>query len=204
MKKLLILFALSLVAVTSHAQRIRVASGSLDSLRTAATMGATFTYDNMQVGKLRESDYIDRKVEDYNKDEAGRGDTWRESWIGDREERYQPKFLELFNKYMTDRSRGGGITLIADDGEPRYRFAINTYFTEPGFNVGIMRQNASITLEIDVIDRLTGSTIARVLVENASANSFTGFDFETGYRIQECYAKAGREFAKYLIKELRL
>ncbi len=105
---------------------------------------------------------------------------------------------------MVDDSRNGGITLIPDDGQSQYWFHINTYFTEPGFNIGIMRQNASITLEINVMNRTTGDVIARVLIENASANSFSGLDFETGYRIQECYAKAGREYAKFLIKKFRL
>ena len=204
MKKTILLLAFALISGTLSAQRIRVASGSLEGLKTETTVGAVFTYENMQVGKLRESDYIDRKVEDYNKDEAGRGDRWRESWLGDREERFQPKFFELFNKYMSEDSRGGGFILVPDDGQTRLRMVLNTYFTEPGFNVGIMRQNASITLEINVVDVETDSAVARVIVENASANSFSGFDFETGYRIQECYAKAGRELAKYLIKELRL
>ncbi len=204
MKKTILLLAFALISGTLSAQRIRVASGSLEGLKTETTVGAVFTYENMQVGKLRESDYIDRKVEDYNKDEAGRGERWRASWIGDREERFQPKFLELFNKYMSEDNRGGGFTLVPDDGQTRFRMVLNTYFTEPGFNVGIMRQNASITLEINVVDVETDSAVARVIVENASANSFSGFDFETGYRIQECYAKAGRELAKYLIKELRL
>ncbi len=204
MKKTFLLFAFMLISTTLFAQKIRVASGSLDLVATETTIGAVFTYENMQVGKLREADYIDRKVEDYNKDEPGRGDRWRDSWINDRTERFEPKFLELFNKYMAEDSRNGGIALIPDDGQTKYWFHVNTYFTEPGFNIGIMRQNASVTLEINVMDREANEAVGRILIENASANSFAGLDFETGYRIQECYAKAGREYAKFLIKNLKL
>ncbi len=59
--------------LTCH-DRINVVSGSIDPIATETTIGAVFTYDNMQVGKLREADYIARKVEDYNKDEPGQGD----------------------------------------------------------------------------------------------------------------------------------
>jgi hypothetical protein len=31
-----------------------------------------------------------------------------------------------------------------------------------------------------------------------------GTDFDTGYRIQECYAKAGRELAQFFIKKAKL
>ncbi len=204
MKKTFLLFAFMLISTTLFAQKIRVAKGNLAPVATETTIGAVFTYENIQVGKLREADYIERKVEDYNKDEPGRGDKWRDSWISDRKERFEPKFLELFNKYMTEDSKNSGITLIPDDGQTKYSFHINTYFTEPGFNIGIMRQNASITLEINIMERETGDAVARILIENASANSFSGFDFETGFRIQECYAKAGREYAKFLIKNLKL
>ncbi len=204
MKKTFLSFALMLISTTLFAQKIRVTSGSLDLVATETTIGAVFTYENMQVGKLREADYIDRKVEDYNKDEPGRGDRWRDSWINDRAERFEPKFLELFNKYMAEDSRNGGIALIPDDGQTKYWFHVNTYFTEPGFNIGIMRQNASVTLEINVMDREANEAVVRILIENASANSFVGLDFETGFRIQECYAKAGREYAKFLIKNLKL
>ncbi len=203
MKKILLFSLFCLISATLSAQKIRVTQGSLAAIADVKEVGAVFTYDNMQVGKLREADYIERKVADYNKKEAGRGDTWRENWTNDRKTRFEPKFHELFAKYMMDESQGGGFTLV-DGAEAKYVFNINTDFTEPGFNVGVMRQNAAISLSIDVVDSETGEKIARILVENSSANSFTGMDFDTGYRIQECYAKAGRELAKFLIKNLKL
>lgn len=204
MKKIFLLsISFCLLSTTLFAQKIRVVSGSLDPIADAKEIIVSFTYDDMQVGKLREGDYIERKVSEYNEKEPGRGDTWHENWVNDRQERYEPKFFELFGKYMAQESKGGGMALNPD-GESKYTFRINTDFTEPGFNVGIVRQNASVTLDVLVIDNETGEEVACVLIENSSANSFSGFDFDTGYRIQECYAKAGREFAKFLIKTLKL
>lgn len=204
MKKIVLIFVLSFVSTTLFAQKIRIFEGSLEPIANETEIGIAFTYEGMQVGKLREADYIERKVAEYNEDEPGRGDTWRENWVNDRQARFEPKFMELFDKYMADDSKNGGFLLSTDNDATKYLFVANTYFTEPGFNIGIMRQNAAITLDINVIERETGNVIARVIVENASANSFSGFDFDTGFRIQECYAKAGREFAKFLIKNLKL
>jgi hypothetical protein len=205
MKKTLLLLALVVASTaTLSAQKFRVRSGELAPLAAEKQVAAVFTYNDMQVGKLREADYIERKVADYNKDEAGKGDRWHENWVKDRTERFEPKFFELFNKYMADDSRGGGFALVPDDGATKYLMRVNTQFTEPGFNVGVVRQNASITLDVEVVDRASNEVVAKVLIENASANSFSGFDFDSGFRIQECYAKAGREWAKYLIKNLKL
>jgi hypothetical protein len=204
MKKTFLFLAFCLISTSLFGQKIRIFEGSLDAIAEETEIGVFFSYDDMQVGKLREADYLNRKVADYNEDEPGRGDTWRENWVNDRKERFEPKFLELFDKYMSDDSKDGGFLLSPDNGLTKYVFNVNTSFTEPGFNIGIMRQNAAITLDINVTDSATGELVARVIIENASANSFSGMDFDTGFRIQECYAKAGREFAKFLIKNLKL
>ena len=90
-----------LMGFASFAQKIKVTSGDLDFLKGQTAINVEYNYDNMGVGKFdKEEDYINQKVEDYNKKEAGRGDKWKESWIGDREERFEPKFEELINKNL--------------------------------------------------------------------------------------------------------
>ena len=85
-----------------------------------------------------------------------------------------------------------------------YVVVINTDFTEPGFNVGVVRRNASIDLSCKILNIESGEQIASLKIRNASANNFWGTDFDSGYRLQETYAKAGREFAKFLIKKGKL
>lgn len=82
-----------------------------------------------------------------------------------------------------------------------YVIEINTDFTEPGWNVGVMRQNASVDLSCKVKKIDTGEQVASIKIRNASANNFWGTDFTSGYRVQETYAKAGRELAKFFIKD---
>jgi len=41
-------------------------------------------------------------------------------------------------------------------------------------------------------------------VENSAANNFWGGDFDIGYRVQESFAKAGRELAEFMIKDAKL
>ena len=152
----------------------------------------------MLVGKLTENEYVNKKISDYNKKEEGKGEQWKEAWYGDRKERFEPKFLELFDKYMSE------VDVEAGTEGAQYRIEINTDFTEPGWNVGVMRQNASIDLSCKVKNIETGEQVASIKIRNASANNFWGTDFTSGYRVQETYAKAGRELAKFFIKKAKL
>ena len=195
MQKILIFSVFFLLSMSFYAQSITLTSGSLDPLRGEKVIKFEFTYDEMVVGKLTEREYVDKKVADYNDKEAGKGDEWRKNWVEDRANRFEPKFLELFNKYMEE------VGVVSGSEGANYVVVFNTEFTEPGFNVGVMRKNASIDMSGKILHIESGDQIASIKIKNSSANSFSGFDFDSGFRIQESYAKAGREFAKFLIKK---
>ena len=197
-KRITIVLLLSCFTILSFAQSIVMTSGSIDFIKDQKTIDFSFSYEEMLVGKLTEKEYVDKKVSEYNKKEEGKGDQWKEAWYGDRKERFEPKFLELFDKYMSE------VGITAGTEGAQYRIEINTDFTEPGWNVGVMRQNASVDLSCKVKNIETGEQVASIRIRNASANIFWGTDFTSGYRIQETYAKAGRELAKFLIKKAKL
>lgn len=198
MKKFLLLSIFTVISFCVFSQKIKLESGSLNFLKEETSIAATFTYNDMKVGKKTEADYVNEKVEKYNKSNPGKGDTWHKAWLNDRPERFEPKFIELFNKHMNEKN---GATI---NENANYTVIINTYHTEPGFNVGVVRKNAEVSLKCLFINNTTNEEIALVTIEKASANNFWGDDFDTGYRIQETYAKAGRQLAKFFIKELKL
>lgn len=199
MKKLFITLILCGLSVAAYSQSIVLLSGNVDFLKTEKTLQFDFTYNDMLVGKMTEAAYVDKKVGEYNAKEPGRGDVWHQAWINDRENRFKPKFIELFTKYMADN---GTPVQIADGAN--YVVIVNTGFTEPGFNVGVMRKNASVDLTCKIIEVATGQQVALINIRDASANNFSGTDFDAGFRIQESYAKAGRELAKFLIKTAKI
>lgn len=197
-KVLITLVVLFSILTFSYSQSVVLTSGSIDFVKEAPVLQFTFSYNEMLVGKLTESEYVNKKITDYNEKEAGKGDEWGKVWVNDRKERFEPKFLELFDKYMGEK----GITSGTEGAI--YVIEINTDFTEPGWNVGVMRQNASVDLSCKVKRIDTGEQVASIKIRNASANNFWGTDFTAGYRVQETYAKAGRELAKFFIKKAKL
>lgn len=197
-KAITTLLLLCCITTFSFAQSIVLTSGSIDFIKDQKIIDFSFSYEEMLVGKLTENEYVNKKISDYNKKEEGKGEQWKEAWYGDRKERFEPKFLELFDKYMSE------VDVAAGTEGAQYRIEINTDFTEPGWNVGVMRQNASIDLSCKVKNIETGEQVASIKIRNASANNFWGTDFTSGYRVQETYAKAGRELAKFFIKKAKL
>lgn len=170
-KTITTLLLLSCITAFSFAQSIVMTSGTIDFIKDQQVIQFTFSYDEMLVGKLTESEYVDKKSSEYNAKEEGKGDQWKAAWYGDRKERFEPKFLELFDKYMSE------VGITAGTEGAQYRIEINTDFTEPGWNVGVMRQNASVDLSCKVKKIETGEQVASIRIRNASANNFWGTDF---------------------------
>jgi hypothetical protein len=174
------------------AQKIKVTEGSIDAIKSESSLNMEYTYDSMKVGKYdHEADYIARKTEDYNKKESGKGDTWAKAWVDDRKYRFEPKFEELFTEY-SEKTK---------DKKAKYTLIFKTIFTEPGYNVGISRKNAQIDAVVLIVETANRSNVvAKLTVDNALGRTFGGYDFDTGERIAEAYADAGKALGKHLKK----
>jgi hypothetical protein len=183
-------FAFAFFFLQANAQKVKNTSGNADVLKPETTVNIEFVYDNLSVGKYKnEQDYIAAKTEEYNKKEAGKGDTWAASWKNDKASRFEPKFIELFtiNSGMTV-NKGAKYTLI-----------FKTVSIEPGFNIGITRKNAEIDAEVWIVETSNRSNkVATFTLTNVPGGTAFGYDFDTGLRISEAYANSGKKLGKTL------
>lgn len=187
---ILIFFLLSAFSEV-RAQKLKLLEGDIAPLKNESSIVVAFSYDNMSVGKFeKEKDYIDKRTAELNAKEPGRGDTWAKTWVADRTNSFQPKFIELFTKY-------GKLTISKD---AKYTLIFRTTATEVGFvGYGIVRKNASIDGEAWFVETGNPShVIAKISVEKAPGRGAMGYDYDTGLRLQEAYAMAGRSLAKYI------
>ena len=164
-------------------------------LKGQTSINVEYDYEGQAVGKYdRESDYIADRKSKYNADEAGRGDHWAEEWVNDRENLYQPKFEEL----LTDRT---GWKISSD---AQYTIILKTLKTEPGFNVGIMRQPAFIDTEAVIVETANKEeVICRISMLKAPGQDAMGYDYSTGPRIAEAYAKTGKSLGALIQKSTK-
>ncbi|HEY9176416.1 MAG TPA: hypothetical protein VIN07_01935 [Flavipsychrobacter sp.] len=176
---------------TTHAQKVRLLEGKLDVLKSEDKLNVEYDYSDMGVGKFaKEQEYVAKKKADYDKKEPGRGEQWESSWKADRKNRFQPQFEELFSKHS-------GMT-AGNIPSAKYTLIFKTTYTEPGYNVYVQRKNAEIDGEALLVETADhNKVIARMSVLNCPGRTFGGNDYDTGERIQEAYAVAGKGLGKF-------
>jgi len=201
-----ILIGLLLIGLSTmtSAQKIKLVSGSLDFMKEITELKLEFDYSDMSVGKFKEeADYIEKKKKEYNEKEPGRGEIWEKAWVDDRENRFEPRFAEEMNEEFKKRKQD---VKAGRNIEAKYTLIFKTTFTEPGFNVGVMRRDAFINGEAVFVESANPeNVIATITIDKAPGrfgNAWTGYyDYDTGVRIQEAYAMAGQEMTYYIWKK---
>ena len=185
--------------VAVYAQKTKVYDGSFDALKGEKKLNVVYDYSKMSVGDFdTETAYLEEKSAERNKDAAGSGDAWVEAWKADRKNKFEPKFEELFNEYMS----GNGMK-CGNYPDAKYTLILKTTHTEPGWNVGVMRKSAHINADLWLVE--TGNmdkVLGKMSMEKVPGRDAWGMDFDTGYRLQESYALTGKTFAKYLDKKV--
>lgn len=188
--KCIALLTLMFFSINTNAQKIKTREGDISVLKDETSINIEFVYDGMSVGSFSdENEYIKKKTEDYNKKEPGRGDNWAKAWVGDRKTRFEPKFKELFEEYSK----------MLVKPKSKYTMIFKTTSTEPGFNIYISRKNSEIDAEVTIVETNDRTkTIAVISVANAKGRTFGGYDYDTGTRLAESYAVAGKHLGKYI------
>lgn len=188
----LLITLMLLGAYDVQAQKVKLLDGSLDALKGTEKLNLEYDYSDMGVGKFKtEKEYVATKKKEYDKKEPGRGDQWESSWQADRKNRFQPQFEELFSKHS-------GMT-AGDIPTAKYTLIFKTKYTEPGYNIYVSRKNAEIDGEAVIVETANrNNIIARMSVLNCPGRTFGGNDYDTGERIQEAYAVAGKGLGKFV------
>jgi hypothetical protein len=185
-----------------YAGIINLKSGSLAFLKGETQVNVEYSYEGMRVGKFaHEQEYLDKKAAEYNKKEPGRGDRWRQAWVADRAEKFQPKFGELLDRFLAIHKSNLRFGSFKDS---KYTLILRTTFTEPGWNVGIARHPALISAEAVFLETQNrAKPLATLTITKSPGRDFMGFDYDTGYRVQESYAKAGKELGIFISKKVK-
>jgi hypothetical protein len=194
MKKLItgaLALFITTVSVSLQAQKIQLQEGDLSMLANEKELNLEFDYSNMKVGKMTEADYVKKHKDDGNKKEAGKGDAWEKQWLDDRETRFEPKFIQNFTQFS-------GIT-AGTLASAKYTLKLVTTFTEPGFNIAIHRENARINMDVILVETANkDKVLAKITIEKSPGGAWYGNDFDTGERISEAYANAGRVLGSFI------
>lgn len=199
MKYTLVVFALVFGLIGSgnlYAQKIVVKKGDLKAIKSEKEINISYDYSEFGVGKFKtEAEYVSTKKAEYEEKEAGRGEKFEKGWIAARQERYEPKFEELINKYTEPKNMKIGYA-----PEAKYTLIVKTTFLEPGFNVGVMKKPAYVDFQYIFVETANRDNVVLLLEQKGVPGSqFAGYDYDVGSRVAESYAKGGKSLGKYII-----
>ena len=196
MRKHLVL-ALLVVTATTYAQKMKINKGDIKNLKDISAYTLEFDYSDVQIPKYdSEEDFLADKMAKREEKEAGKGEEFKKSWFADREERYEPKFIESFNKRFEDGE------VVASKDAADYTMKIHSTKIYAGYNVGVVRKNAEIDATITIYETANPSNILlEGTYKDVQGYGAMGNDYNSGYRISECYAKLAKNFAGYIKKK---
>lgn len=192
MKKLLILAIMLSSFVVVNAIKVHSA-GNLVFLNGVSTVNVRFTYDNMIVNGMTETDYVKKKVSEYNAQKPGRGDEFAKTWETNKQHVYPNHFIELFEK---------NCDMVNNNFfEQKYSIIVNTNFFDPGLHAGVGHKTAEISVVVRIVETAyPDKVLGEITILNSSGHAGLGHEFDAASRVAEAYAKAGRECGK-IIKE---
>ena len=178
--------------------------GNLAFLKGQHSIKAEYNYNNMQVGTMKESDYVAEKVANKNGRDGEAGDEWKNKWEGNRQSILEPNFEQALRlplrKYQINASRE-----ISENGH-QYRMEVHTVFTDPGFNFGFSAyamKGATAEMVVTFYDKnAPDKVLARVKIfGTGSVSQYTGYSVAD--RIGSAYSAAGGALGRFIRRQFR-
>jgi hypothetical protein len=176
----------------------------LDFLKQENQVNLEYVYDGMTVRpdkkEVPEQDYIARKVAEFDRKEAGRGELWREHWFGNRAGIYQPKFCEALNQRLSAKK----IDLqFGSFKQAKYTLVLKTTYTELGWKFSdVIQHPFLINAQATFVETQNRTNVPAEITIIKAPGSAVGSDFG-GRGLAEAYGNAGKELGIFLSKKLK-
>jgi hypothetical protein len=193
MKQYFLFIFIFWVGVTFSQQKIL--EGNFKNLKGISKYTVTFDYSGLQVhGFDSEEEYLKEKMEKRAHKE-GEAEKFKSDWYADRSAKYEPKFIEYFNKRFDK-----GEIILAKDSNAKHTMNVKTTWIYPGYNVVAGNEPAKISAIITIFETENPTDILLKVEYTRSIGLEEGmFDFDQGYRIAGAYEK----LAKNIVMQLK-
>jgi hypothetical protein len=176
--------------------KIEILSGNPKYFKNDNSYHIQFDYSNLKVDEYSdEQTYIEYMKDDAEKRKKGSSDKWVEKWYSDRTNVFQPKFIELFNKFS-----GNKIKVDTVFKNQKYVLNLHTRFLAIGFNKNFTKSPTYINVIVTISELNSSEKPLIISMENIIGDEVFSSYSDDYRRIEESYAKCGKELAKYMCK----
>ena len=200
-KKLLtILFMCVTLAVT--AQDFQEERGNLSFLKDQKVVNVEFKYDNLRLMKdnVTEKEYVEERRDFLNNRNKGEGDNWLKKWEGARETFWEPKFLDLMRRTVTESK---GIVFQKDAPQAAYTLIVDAQWIYPGWDAWVMKQKAKVTTVLSFVETNNKENVLYQIRSIEAPGDQIGHNYSNELRIGEGFEKTAKSFGKLIIKRLK-
>ena len=197
---LAVLFLCVTLAVT--AQDFQEERGSLSFLKDQKVVNVEFKYDNLRLMKdnVSEKEYVDERREFLNNRNKGEGDNWLKKWEGARETFWEPKFLDLMRRTVTESK---GIAFQKDAPQVAYTLIVDAQWIYPGWDAWVMKQKAKVTTVLSFVETNNRENVLYQIRSIEAPGDQIGHNYSNELRIGEGFEKTAKSFGKLIIKRLK-
>lgn len=123
-----------LISVATYCQKFETKQGSIENLSGITQYKIIFEYPSeLEIHKYRsEKDYVDYQ---FNKREAkkeGSGEKFKELWFQNRENRYEPTFIQNFNNFHLESKH---VAVSKNYKQAEHTMVVKILFIHPGKDI---------------------------------------------------------------------
>lgn len=200
MKKQVTLIIALVIVAFSYGQKMKVQNGDFDFIKDQKEVNVEFVYDNLTLYKDNRTNeqYVKERTAELEEKSRGKGKAWAKKWESSKELIYQPKFLELVNKYLEKKK---GVYLSEELPEAKYTLIVDVVWIYPGYNVGVMRKGAKLSTNLKFVETANrDNVLLNIKATNAPGDRYGG-SFSNEDRIGEGFAKTGKTLAGLILKK---
>lgn len=185
------IFLLLVITGNLQAQRYNIISGNLSNLKGITQYNVVFDYSGVAVqGFESEAAYLKDKVAKRQAVE-GKAEEFERNWFENRNNKYEPKFIESFNK----RFENGEIT-VGRNPEAKYTMTVKTTWIYPGYNAVAAVEPAKISALITITENGNPENqLVAVEFNKTIGLEHRMLEFDQGVWIAGAYEKLARNIA---------
>lgn len=200
MKNQLLMMVVLLFTSLAFSQKVKITQGDYKSLKGITEYNLVFDNSNLSIPKYKsEEEFLEDKMSKRDEKDSDTGEKFKQSWFADRENRYEPKFIESFNKRFNKNE-----VKVGKDLNSEYIMKVHTTLMWAGYNVGVWRENSKIEATVSVYKtKQPENIIFSANFTKVEGGSFFGTDYNSGDRISEAYAKLAQKLAAEIQKRAK-
>lgn len=190
--------ALLFLPIVFYAQIFNTAQGDINSIAGIERYNIVFEYDeDLKIPKYAsEQSFLEHHAEKKENKVSGSGEIFKQLWFTNRQQQFEPKFIQEFNFFNRKEKQ---VTVARNISDSDYTMVVRTSLIDPGNSNFFLKKDARLEVTIQIYKSDTPEQILYTteLVDVHSRGASTG-DYD---RIMSAYAELGRGFSKFLSRK---